>query len=158
MRELADRLQRDADVNVVLIGSNEEMGVAEQVSGLCQFKPTNIAGKTDLSEAVSILASIDLLISNDMGLAHVAPAVGTDTIVIFGPTNPETTRPFAANVTLIRRDDVDCSPCMLRDCPIDHRCMTRISVDEVFQATVGIFNAKSQSGKDAKVGDELLIG
>ncbi|MEQ1604651.1 MAG: lipopolysaccharide heptosyltransferase II [Pyrinomonadaceae bacterium] len=147
--ELADRLQRDADVNVILIGSKEEIDVAEIVAGLCKVKPINIAGKTDLSEAVSILAAIDLLISNDMGLAHVAPAVGTETIVIFGPTNPETTRPFSEKALLIRKD-VDCSPCMLRDCPIDHRCMTRISVDEVFAAATGILHAKSQRCEDAK--------
>ena len=66
-----------------------------------------------------------------MGLAHLAPAVGTRAFVIFGPTDPETTRPYAENVTVIRKM-VDCSPCMLRDCPIDHRCMTHISVEEVF--------------------------
>lgn len=131
--ELADRLRRNVDVNVILIGSKDECEIAEKVAGFCQVKPINIAGKTDLSEAVSILASVDLLIANDMGLAHVAPAVGTDTIVIFGPTNPETTRPFSENALLIRKA-VDCSPCMLRDCPIDHRCMTRVSVDEVYEA------------------------
>jgi heptosyltransferase-2 len=59
--------------------------------------------------------------------------VDTPTIAIFGPTNAETTRPFSFNAEVIRKD-VECSPCMLRDCPIDHRCMTRISVDEVFEA------------------------
>jgi hypothetical protein len=68
-----------------------------------------------------------------MGLAHIASAVGTKTLVIFGPTNPKTTRPW--NSRIIRRD-VECSPCMLRDCPIDHRCMTRISPDEVFDKAV----------------------
>ena len=155
--ELADRLQLDADANVILIGAKDESDVAAKVWESCKVKPTNIAGKTDLSEAVSILASIDLLISNDMGLAHVAPAVGTETIVIFGPTNPETTRPFSDRATLIR-EDVDCSPCMLRDCPIDHRCMTRISVDEVFDAAVEIFNAKTLINQDAEKEDELLIG
>ena len=84
-------------------------------------------------ETVAILSEIDLLISNDMGLAHVAPAVGTKTIAIFGPTNDETTRPYSFNAEVIRKK-VECSPCMLRDCPIDHRCMTQISVDEVFEA------------------------
>ena len=81
---------------------------------------------------MAILGRADLLISNDMGLAHLAPAVGTPTIVIFGPTNDVTTRPFSHNAEIIRRL-VDCAPCMLRDCPIDHRCMTGVSVDEVFE-------------------------
>jgi heptosyltransferase-2 len=85
-----------------------------------------------ISEAAAILAEVDLLISNDMGLSHIAPAVGTKTLVIFGPTNDKTTRPFPAIAEIIRKN-VECSPCMLRDCPIDHRCMTRISADEVFE-------------------------
>ncbi len=142
--KLNDMLQSLLAVNVVLIGSKGEADISEKVAGLCDKPPVNLAGKTDLADAVAILSEIDLLISNDMGLAHVAPAVGTQTIVIFGPTNPETTRPFSDNAQVIRKV-VECSPCMLRDCPIDHRCMARISVEEVFEAAKEIFNAKSQS-------------
>ncbi|HQZ97378.1 MAG TPA: lipopolysaccharide heptosyltransferase II [Pyrinomonadaceae bacterium] len=155
--ELADRLQSDADVNLILIGAKDESDVAAKVWEICTIKPINIAGKTDLSEAVSILASIDLLISNDMGLAHVAPAVGTETIVIFGPTNPETTRPFSEKAVLIRKD-VDCSPCMLRDCPIDHRCMTQVSVDEVFNAATEMLNPEPLVIEDLEEEDLSLIG
>ncbi len=155
--ELNDRLHTEGGVNVVLIGSKDEIDAADNVAELCRNKPVNLAGKTDLAEAVATLGTVDLLISNDMGLAHVAPAVGTQTIVIFGPTNPLTTRPFAENVEVIRKE-VECSPCMLRDCPIDHRCMTWISVDEVYAAAYRIFNAKSQSSEDAKEEDDLMIG
>jgi heptosyltransferase-2 len=92
----------------------------------------NLTGTTDLAEVSAMLAEADVMISNDMGLAHVSAAVGTPTVVIFGPTNPETTSPFSKNAHIVR-EQVDCSPCMLRDCPIDHRCMTRISVDRVFE-------------------------
>jgi len=118
---------------VILVGSKAENDVADRVIDLCKKTPINLAGKTDLAEVVATLSVIDLLISNDMGLAHVAPAVGTKTIVIIGPTRPETTRPFSDNAELIQKQ-VECSGCMLRDCPIDHRCMTRIEVDEVFNA------------------------
>ena len=131
--ELNDKLQTDLDVNVVVVGSKAESEVADRVVDLCLKAPINLAGKTDLAEVVATLSVIDLLISNDMGLAHVAPAVGTKTIVIIGPTRPETTRPFSDNAELIQKQ-VECSGCMLRDCPIDHRCMTRIEVDEVFNA------------------------
>jgi heptosyltransferase-2 len=130
---LNDRLQEELGVDVVLIGSKDEINVSETVAKMSVRKPTILTGKTKLDEAVAILAEVDLLISNDMGLAHVAPAVGTKTLAIFGPTNPETTAPFSPNVRVIRKE-VECSPCMLRDCPIDHRCMTRISVDEVFES------------------------
>lgn len=155
--ELADKLQSVAGANVVLVGSKEEIEIADKVFRLCKSSPVNIAGKTDLSEAVSILSSIDLLISNDMGLAHVAPAVGTETIVIFGPTNPETTRPFSEKALLIRKD-VDCSPCMLRDCPIDHRCMTGISVEEVFEAAMQVLEPQLQEFEDAEKETFSLIG
>jgi heptosyltransferase-2 len=129
--KLNDLLQERSGTNVILVGSQEETDVAGLVSELSALKPLVLTGKTDLAQAVAILSTVDLLISNDMGLAHVADAVGTPSIVIFGPTDPTTTRPFSPDADIIRKD-VKCSPCMLRDCPIDHRCMTRITVDEVW--------------------------
>jgi lipopolysaccharide heptosyltransferase II len=126
---LNDKLQSETGANVVLIGSKDEIDVSEKVFKKSEIKPLILTGKTDLSEAVSILAEVDLLVSNDMGLAHVAPATGTKTLVIFGPTNEKTTRPIGSEII---RKNVECAPCMLRDCPIDHRCMTRISPEEVF--------------------------
>ena len=131
--QLAETLTTELDVNVILVGSPDETDIADKVASLSSKPLINLGGKTDLNEAVAVLCAVDMLISNDMGLAHVAPAVGTDTITIFGPTNPETTRPFAQNAEIIRKA-VECSPCMLRDCPIDHRCMTQISVEDVFAA------------------------
>lgn len=133
--ELNDRFQVEADANVLLVGSTNEMNVSTEVENLSDKKPILLTGKTDIADATAILSEIDLLISNDMGLAHVAPAVGTRTLVIFGPTNPETTAPFSGLAKVIRHE-VECSPCMLRDCPIDHRCMTRITVDDVFKMAV----------------------
>ena len=76
-----------------------------------------------------------------MGLAHLAPAVGTKTVAIFGPTDPVTTRPFSTDAAVVRHP-VECSPCMLRDCPIDHRCMTRISIDDVMFALRGVLTER----------------
>lgn len=130
--ELADALTSRFDANVIMLGSQAEVDVARAVSELSLSKPIDLTGKTDLGVATAILNSVDLFVSNDMGLAHIAAAVGTPTVVIFGPTNPVTTRPFAVNATIISRD-VECSPCMLRVCPIDHRCMTRVSVGDVME-------------------------
>lgn len=142
--ELNDRLERELSVNVLLIGSMDESKVAVNVESLSSEKPINIVGRTSIDEVAAILSEIDLLISNDMGLAHLAPAVGAETIVIFGPTNPETTAPFSEN-TIIIREPVECSPCMLRDCPIDHRCMTRISVGRVFESAKGVIEDNVES-------------
>jgi len=129
---LNDRLQSESKLNVVLLGSKDDKEVARTVTDLAVHKPFDMTGETDIADAAAILGVVDLLISNDMGLAHVAPAVGTKTLVIFGPTNPVTTRPFSDKASIISVA-VECAPCMLRDCPIDHRCMTRISADDVFE-------------------------
>ncbi len=129
---LADKLREELDANVVLIGAPDEEQVSLNVSQLAKHPPVMLTGKTSLSQVVAILSVCDLLVSNDTGPAHISAALGKPTLAIFGPTNPKTTRPFPANAEIIRKD-VECSPCMLRDCPIDHRCMTRISPDEVFR-------------------------
>jgi heptosyltransferase II len=137
--KLNDRLQNELNANVILVGAEDELDVSERVFNLSEKKPTILTGKTNLSEAVAILSIVDMLVSNDMGLAHIAPAVGTKTLVIFGPTNEQTTQPIGSET--IRRH-VECSPCMLRDCPIDHRCMTRISAGEVFERAKEILTAR----------------
>lgn len=142
---LCDRLRCDLRANVILIGSQKDKEVAERVLELCGSKPVDLTGTTDISEAAAILSVADLLVSNDMGLAHLAPALGTPTVVIFGPTDPVTTRPYSPLAKVVRHP-VECSPCMLRDCPIDHRCMTRVTVDDVYNACLGsLQNASLES-------------
>ncbi len=128
---LNDKIQSELNANVVLIGAPEELDVAFEVESNAKLKPIVLTGKTTLSEVTAILSVCDLIVSNDTGPAHIAAALGTKTIVIFGPTNPLTTQPW--NSELIREENIECSPCMLRDCPIDHRCMTRISPAKVFE-------------------------
>lgn len=131
--ELSNLIHRELHAEVILLGSAEEGSVAAEVAKAKKATPIDLTGKTDLATATAVLSVVDLFVSNDMGLAHIAAAVGTPTIVIFGPTNDVTTRPLGNDVEIIR-EPVDCSPCMLRDCPIDHRCMTRISPERVFES------------------------
>lgn len=140
--ELNDRLQVEFGACVVLVGAPSESDVAERVIAESSLKPLDLTGKTDVAEAAELLSICDLLVSNDMGLAHVAPAVGTKTAVIFGPTNPVTTRPFSDQAVVIRTE-VECSPCMLRECPIDHRCMTGVTVDRVMDVCRELLNAEN---------------
>ena len=128
---LADRLMAECGAEVLLVGSPTEADVSLQVGSLMRQKPIMLTGKTDLAQAVAVLSLVDLIVTNDTGPAHVASALGCPTLVIFGPTNPLTTRPFSPVAEIVRHPP-DCAPCMLRDCPIDHRCMTAISPDEVF--------------------------
>ena len=106
-------------------------------------KATVLTGQTDLAELVGILSLVDLLVTNDTGPAHIASALGRPTLVIFGPTNPLTTRPFSPFAEIVRQPP-DCAPCMLRDCPIDHRCMTAITPDEVFNRARTMLSDKLQ--------------
>jgi heptosyltransferase-2 len=146
--QLADVVRTRGETNVVLLGSKSELDVASEVERMAAIKPINLAGKTDLAEVIAILSVVDLLVSNDMGLAHIAAAVETPSIVLFGPTDPSTTRPFSDHGRVIQKP-VECSPCMLRDCPIDHRCMTRISVDEVFTEIRAQLAATDEAYDDA---------
>jgi len=139
--KLSDRFS-DAGMDVVLVGSAGELGVSHEVNALARQKPFVLTGKTTVAEVVALISIADLLVTNDTGPAHIGATLGTPTLVIFGPTNPLTTYPRSAHAELIRQPP-DCAPCMLRDCPIDHRCMTSISVDEVFRRAMTMHERKS---------------
>ena len=128
---LADRFIEETGASILLIGSVAELDVSLVVSKHMRREPLILTGKTDLAQAVAILSLVDLLVTNDTGAAHIAAALGRPTLVIFGPTNPLTTRPLSPLGEIVRHPP-DCAPCMLRDCPIDHRCMTAITPDAVF--------------------------
>jgi heptosyltransferase-2 len=127
-------LIEEIGAEVALVGAADELEVSFKVSAAMRNQPLMLTGRTDLSEAVAILSLADALVTNDTGPAHIAAALERPTLVIFGPTDPRTTRPFSQTAEIIRRPP-DCAPCMLRDCPIDHRCMTAITPAEVFART-----------------------
>ena len=130
---LADQLS-DSGTTVALIGSPGELEVSKHVVSLARRPPMLLTGKTSVAEVTALISIADVLVTNDTGPAHIGAAMGTPVLVIFGPTNPLTTRPFGPTGQIIRHPP-DCAPCMLRDCPIDHRCMTAITPEAVFQRT-----------------------
>jgi heptosyltransferase-2 len=138
---LADRLM-DQRRQVVIIGSPDEIDVTNEVTSRMRNRPVVLTGKTTLDQITAALSLSDLVVTNDTGPAHIAAALGCPTIVIFGPTNPLTTRPFSFKAEILRNPP-DCAPCMLRDCPIDHRCMTAITVDEVFEHSHALLKRSS---------------
>ncbi len=137
--KLNDRLQSELNFAVVLIGDRSELDVSGEVVEKSKIKPIVLTGATSLAESTAILSISDLLVSNDTGPAHISAALGTRTIVIFGPTNPKTTSPIGSEIF---RKEVECAPCLWRDCPIDHRCLTQISADEIFARIREIFSTK----------------
>ena len=140
---LADMLAERAGAEVLLIGAGAELEVSEGVARLMRRRPTLLTGRTELAETAALLSVADLLVTNDTGPAHVAAAVGCPVVVIFGPTNPVTTRPFSTLAEVVRRPP-DCAPCMLRDCPIDHRCMNAITAEEVFARAAASLEARGR--------------
>lgn len=140
---LADRCVDTLNAQILLLGSKDELEVSKQVANRMHNRPIVLTGQTDISEVVAVLSIADLLVTNDTGPAHIAAALGRSTLVIFGPTNPLTTRPFSPFAEIIRHPP-DCAPCMLRDCPIDHRCMTAITPDEVFSHAQALLANRSK--------------
>ena len=129
---LADRLIDCLKTRVVLIGAASERGSAQCVIDRMKHRDAvNLAGATTIGELVGLLDSSDLLISNDTGPAHITAALGRPTLTIFGPTNEFETAPTGIRAEIIRAEGIECARCMHRDCPIDHRCMSRLSVDDV---------------------------
>jgi heptosyltransferase-2 len=141
---LADRLIEEAGASVLLIGAREELNVTNEVLSQMRHDAVVLTGETSLAETMAVLSLVRLLVTNDTGPAHLASALGRPTLVIFGPTNPMTTRPFSPMAEIVRRPP-DCAPCMLRDCPIDHRCMTAITTDEVFARALALLDQKVAS-------------
>jgi heptosyltransferase-2 len=97
----------------------------------------NLAGKTSLLELCALLKVCRLLITNDTGPMHIAYALGTPLVAIFGSTSSELTGPLGPNCMVIR-EPVECSPCFLRECPIDFRCMNAVTVQRVTEAALSL--------------------
>lgn len=140
---LAERFM-EAGADVALIGSASELEVSRKVCRQMRQQPIVLTGQTTVAEVIAVIGVADVLVTNDTGPAHIGAAVGTPTLVIFGPTNPLTTRPFSGAAEIIRHPP-DCAPCMLRDCPIDHRCLTAITVAEVFNRASALLAAETGS-------------
>jgi heptosyltransferase-2 len=93
----------------------------------------NLTGKTAIAELPALLSRCQLFLGNDSGAMHVAAAVGLPVVAIFGPTDPHGTAPVTPRCTIVQQQPY-CSPCFLRRCPTDHRCMTAVTVPMVESA------------------------
>ncbi|MDL1959231.1 MAG: lipopolysaccharide heptosyltransferase II [Deltaproteobacteria bacterium] len=126
-------VERFKDCHILVLGTNKEASVAEEICGPLSKRGHNLAGRTSLAEAMGLISRLDLLVTNDSGLMHVGAALGVPLVAIFGSTNPVTTGPWSANSVIIRHE-LPCSPCLKRSCPTDFRCLLGIKVEEVLQA------------------------
>jgi len=128
--ELGRRVSEKWKARVLLFGKEEEQPIAHEILGYLGARGIDLTGKTDLLQLAGLLERCRLLITNDTGTMHVATAVGTPVVALFGSTDPVTTGPWGGGHVVVKKD-VACSPCWKRICPTDHRCMKRITVEEV---------------------------
>lgn len=124
-------------VRTVLVGAPADAGAGAEVRAatVSGAAPIDVIGRTDLPALAGVLARCRALVSNDSGAMHLAAALGTAVVALFGPTNEHETRPLGAGRTRVLHTDVWCRPCMLRECPLTHRCMTGIAPAAVLQET-----------------------
>jgi heptosyltransferase-2 len=130
--EAAVRLARSTG-SVAVFGSQDERTVAGAVAETVRaagLPARNFAGETTLGEFIDLAAACRVFLTNDSGAMHVAAALGVPTVAVFGATAHEATGPIGPLVRVVR-EPVECSPCLLRECPIDHRCMTRVPAGRV---------------------------
>jgi heptosyltransferase-2 len=116
---------------VWLVGSAKDSPIAEDIVRLSDGAAVNLCGNTSLDQAIDVLASVRLVIANDSGLMHVAAAVGTKLLAIYGSSTPVHTPPMSDNAAIVKLD-IACSPCFERTCPLGHfNCMMLLKPDRV---------------------------
>jgi len=134
--DVAARLARSRGMQAALVGAAGDRDTGREIESWIRthapaeaVRIVNLIGRTDVPGLVGVLSHASLAVANDSGAAHLAAAMGVPTITIFGPTDERMSAPIGPGAALAH--DVFCRPCMLRDCPIDHRCMKRITADTV---------------------------
>ena len=131
--ELANHLQEkeaQQKVDVILFGTPAEGPVSSAISAGMRVPPVDLTGKTAINDLPALLSQCHLFIGNDSGAMHVAAAVGLPVVAVFGPTDPLGTAPVTPRCSIVQEKPY-CSPCFLRRCPTDHRCMTRVTPEAV---------------------------
>jgi lipopolysaccharide heptosyltransferase II len=118
-----------------LVGTTKDRAVAAEIAALAgnPANVENLCGGTTLAELIAVLRESDVLLTNDTGTMHLAALLGVRTVAIFGSTEPALTAPLGAGHVIVRKH-VECSPCFLRECPIDFRCMREVKSQAVIAA------------------------
>jgi len=124
--ELAQNLQQQGYA-VWIIGSNKDQEIGDKIVALGNLSTRNLCGSTDLADAVALLSSAALVVSNDSGLMHVAAALDRPMLALYGSSSPAFTPPLSQHSQIIKID-IPCSPCFKRECPLKHfKCMKNLT-------------------------------
>lgn len=128
--DFVNRFRMHTDADIILFGAAAEQSVSDAIAAEIKGPSINLVGKTSIADLPALLSCCQLFVGNDSGAMHVAAAVGVPVVAIFGPTDPHGTAPITPRCTVVQQKPY-CSPCFLRRCPIDHRCMTRVLPEAV---------------------------
>ncbi len=131
---------RRTGARVAIVGAQSERALGERVAAQVGASARVLCGETTLGTLVGVLKRLRLLLTNDSGPMHLAAALGTPLVAVFGSTDWTETAPFSDRARVVR-EETACAPCLLRECPIDHRCMARVSVDRVAAAALELVAA-----------------
>jgi len=137
------RESREQQVSVVILGAKGEERLGREIATRLSSRSLVLSGGTTIRELMAAVKRCAMLLTNDTGPMHIASAFRVPVVAIFGPTDWRTTSPIGDAHAIVRQP-VDCAPCLLRECPIDHRCMTRVTVDQVYEA--GLSSLSSRGG------------
>ncbi len=129
------QIQSGARVGVAIIGAKGEERLGEAIAEQIKARTVVCSGLTTVRELMALVKRCQLFLTNDTGPMHLAAAFKVPVVAIFGPTDWQTTSPYQVDAQLVRHP-VSCAPCLLRECPIDHRCMTGVTVDQVHGAAL----------------------
>ena len=138
----AEKISAQSSVQWILFGTPRDATVGDQISAALGDHCVNRVGQTTLDQLIDELRECRLLLTNDTGTMHLAALLGVPVVAIFGSTEPRLTSPLG-NGHIVLRHHVECSPCFLRECPIDFRCMKAVSVQEVANAASLILRKQS---------------
>jgi len=137
--EVADTLARRYNATIVLTGGPGEQEIGDDIAAAMNEPVLNMVGRTTVRQMMALLEHSRLLVSNDSGPMHVASAFAVPIVAVFGSTDHTTTCPASDNVRIVRKA-TDCAPCLLRQCPTDHRCMTAIAASDVICAATELLD------------------
>jgi ADP-heptose:LPS heptosyltransferase len=127
-----------------LFGTKNDAAVGNQIAAAIGDHCVNRIGQTTLDQLIDELRECRLVLTNDTGTMHLASLLGLPVVAIFGSTEPRLTGPLG-NGHIILRHHVECSPCFLRECPIDFRCMKAVSAQEAANAVLSLLCKKVQT-------------
>lgn len=157
---VGDWLQRHGGVRVAVVGGREERSAGDEVIRSMQTAPLDLVGRTTMKELIALLRRLRVFITNDSGPMHLAAAVGTPVIALFGPTDPGRTGPYGAGHRVLR-SGVPCSPCFSRRCAnaVEMECLTTIRPEQVIEAvSLSSFPRKWESRAAGEAGSPLSRG